>query len=207
MNEPALTNRPKQTKSANADEDRTLFEHEGLELREGADVGGPKLTLVHTDDLEVEDFEADAPLCQETADAANDSDAGDAVWPWVREDTIDIIRERHGDQLVSPDPAESSPIANASLNAAAIDEQNSVEDVAPSNLVAQPPVRIDLSVPRSIGSGKLVPARLTWKPGDPFAGARADFGQRFRWELMLTAACVTSVAGLGCIWLLRTLLA
>lgn len=63
------------------------------------------------------------------------------------------------------------------------------------------------AAPKRIGSGQLVPARLTWKPRDPFAaGCRPSF-ERFRWELMLTSACVTAVCGLGCVWLLRTLLA
>ncbi len=61
--------------------------------------------------------------------------------------------------------------------------------------------------PRRIGSGRLVPARLTWKPGDPFASRAARAGHPFRWEIMLTAACITSASGLGCIWLLRTILA
>ncbi|MFH1418565.1 MAG: hypothetical protein ABII12_09815 [Planctomycetota bacterium] len=62
-------------------------------------------------------------------------------------------------------------------------------------------------VPRRIGRGRLVPARLTWKPGDPFAASAQEVKYSFRWELMLTAACVTAVCGLGCVWLLRTLLA
>lgn len=60
--------------------------------------------------------------------------------------------------------------------------------------------------PKRIGSGQLVPARLTWRPGDPFGGD-ASGRSRFRWEVMLTSACVTAACGLGCIWLLRTLLA
>lgn len=61
--------------------------------------------------------------------------------------------------------------------------------------------------PKRIGSGELVPARLTWRPGDPF-GDTGDSGlRRFRWDLMLTSAGVTAACGLACIWLLRTLLA
>lgn len=63
-----------------------------------------------------------------------------------------------------------------------------------------------VNTPRRIGSGQLVPARLTWRPGDPFGGDAAARA-RFRWELMLTSACVTAACGLGGIWLLRTLLA
>jgi hypothetical protein len=61
--------------------------------------------------------------------------------------------------------------------------------------------------PKRIGSGCLVPARLTWKPRDPFAAGGRSGMERFRWELMLTSACITAVCGLGCVWLLRTLLA
>lgn len=61
-------------------------------------------------------------------------------------------------------------------------------------------------VPQRIGSGKLAPTKLNWKPGDPF-GCSEDPARRFRWELMLTTACVTAMCGLTCIWLLRTILA
>jgi hypothetical protein len=63
-----------------------------------------------------------------------------------------------------------------------------------------------VTTPKRIGSGQLVPARLTWRPGDPFGGDGKG-PTRFRWEVMLTSACVTAACGLGCIWLLRTLLA
>ncbi|HVP10368.1 MAG TPA: hypothetical protein VMV94_04175 [Phycisphaerae bacterium] len=63
------------------------------------------------------------------------------------------------------------------------------------------------AAPKRIGSGRLVPARLTWKPRDPFACSSKPKHQRFRWEVMLTAACITAVCGLGCVWILRTLLA
>lgn len=60
--------------------------------------------------------------------------------------------------------------------------------------------------PERIGSGRLVAARLTWKPREassPGAPARREF----RWDTMLTAACVTAACGIGCIWLLRAILA
>jgi hypothetical protein len=58
------------------------------------------------------------------------------------------------------------------------------------------------TTPKRIGSGRLVPSRLTWKPKDPFADAKPKT-RRFRWEIMLTAACGTAVCGMGAIWLLR----
>ncbi len=63
------------------------------------------------------------------------------------------------------------------------------------------------AAPRRIGSGELVPARLTWRPGDPFAGSESANRRRFRWDVMLTSACITAGCGLACIWLLRTILA
>jgi hypothetical protein len=63
------------------------------------------------------------------------------------------------------------------------------------------------SAPKRIGDGKLVQARLTWKPGDPFGGPTKSKKKSFKWELMLTTACVTAACGMACIWLLRTVLA
>lgn len=59
--------------------------------------------------------------------------------------------------------------------------------------------------PQRIGSGRLVPARLTWKPRDPFASDPEVPRRRFRWEVMLTTACGTAMCGMGTIWLLRAI--
>lgn len=61
--------------------------------------------------------------------------------------------------------------------------------------------------PKRIGDGRLVPTRLTWRPGEPRVSERLQARTTFRWDTMLTAACLTAVCGMGCIWLLRTLLA
>ncbi len=61
--------------------------------------------------------------------------------------------------------------------------------------------------PRKIGRGRLVPVRLSWKPGDPFATPPKRKQRQFRWEVMLTSACITAACGLVCVWLLKTLLA
>lgn len=61
--------------------------------------------------------------------------------------------------------------------------------------------------PDRIGQGKLVAARLTWKPGDPFGDGRPRSVQRFSWEAMLTSACITAACGLLCVWLLHSILA
>lgn len=64
------------------------------------------------------------------------------------------------------------------------------------------------TAPKRIGSGRLVPARLTWKPGDPFAGTVERYAKRrFRWEVMLTSASITAASGMGCAWLLRAIFA
>lgn len=76
----------------------------------------------------------------------------------------------------------------------------------PPGEIARLGVRGSTRAPKRIGSGRLVPARLTWKPGDPFATPTAPKRAPFRWELMLTSACITAVCGLGCVWLLRNLL-
>jgi len=60
--------------------------------------------------------------------------------------------------------------------------------------------------PRRIGSGQLIPARLTWKPGDPFASISRPV-HCFRWDVMLTTAGITAACGLATIWLLRAVLA
>ena len=61
--------------------------------------------------------------------------------------------------------------------------------------------------PDRIGQGKLVSARLTWKPGDPFGDGKARPVARFSWESMLTSACITAACGLLCVWLLHSILA
>jgi len=61
--------------------------------------------------------------------------------------------------------------------------------------------------PKRIGGGRLVPTRLTWKPGEPAGLAKPRPKASFRWDTMLTTACITAVCGMGCLWLLRTILA
>ena len=80
-------------------------------------------------------------------------------------------------------------------------------ELPPRGDIARLGVRTPGMAPKRIGSGRLVPARLTWKPGDPFAGSSRRRVNHFRWEIMLTSACVTAACGLCCLWLLRTILA
>lgn len=63
------------------------------------------------------------------------------------------------------------------------------------------------TAPGRIGEGKLIPSRLTWKPRELFGGAAARRAEPFKWEVMLTTACVTAACGMVGIWLLRSVLA
>lgn len=63
------------------------------------------------------------------------------------------------------------------------------------------------TAPGRIGEGKLIPSRLTWKPRELFGGAAARRADPFKWEVMLTTACVTAACGMVGIWLLRSVLA
>ena len=67
-------------------------------------------------------------------------------------------------------------------------------------------VRRPGTAPKRIGSGRLVPVRLTWKPRDPLAGPTASQRSHFRWDTMLTTACIMAACGIGGIWLLRSIL-
>lgn len=73
--------------------------------------------------------------------------------------------------------------------------------------ISESGVRQSGVAPKRIGSGTLVPARLTWKPGDPFGENAESAGPRFRWELMLRSACITAACGLFCVWLLHSIFA
>lgn len=64
-----------------------------------------------------------------------------------------------------------------------------------------------LEAPKRIGSGNLVPARLTWKPGDVFGDGAPGARQKFRWESMLRSACITASCGLLGVWLLHSIFA
>lgn len=64
-----------------------------------------------------------------------------------------------------------------------------------------------LEAPKRIGSGNLVPARLTWKPGDVFGDGAPGAKSKFRWESMLRSACITAACGLLGVWLLHSIFA
>jgi hypothetical protein len=81
----------------------------------------------------------------------------------------------------------------------------SPSDVEPSPAIAAVATKTrTITTPRKIGSGRLIQARLTWKPGDPFnSDTPASRKNRFRWELMLSTACGTAVFGIGSFWLIH----
>jgi hypothetical protein len=78
-------------------------------------------------------------------------------------------------------------------------------ELPPKGAIAALGVRKGGTAPRRIGSGRLVPARLTWKPRDPFADPAPVKRSQFRWDTMLTVACATAALGLGFVWLVRSL--
>ncbi len=115
---------------------------------------------------------------------------------------------REDDHSASEDVILCEPVGILSVEEAAGTEESAADDEILTESVESVTAYSlrTANTPKRIGSGQLVPARLTWRPGDPFGGD-ASGKSRFRWEVMLTSACVTAACGLGCIWLLRTLLA
>jgi len=82
----------------------------------------------------------------------------------------------------------------------------SMPTLPPRGDIAKLGVRRSGKAPERIGRGKLVPTRLTWKPGDPFRDGHKRSAERFSWEAMLTSACITAACGLLCVWLLHSIL-
>ncbi|MBN2561243.1 MAG: hypothetical protein JXQ75_09970 [Phycisphaerae bacterium] len=128
--------------------------------------------------------QASAPKCVELNDV---SDAG-------------AVHAAEGEDADHEIATDASPPATTATG-------RPMPELPPKGEIADIGVRKPGKAPKRIGSGRLVPARLTWKPGDPFATPSRPKRNQFRWEAMLTAACITAACGLGCIWLLRTILA
>lgn len=116
--------------------------------------------------------------------------------------TIANPRGETRQSFVAEEPAELdiSPAALESIQVPAAVSAPSAAKSAPSTGLTAP-------APQKIGSGRLNSAKLSWKPGDPFGCSNESMRGRFRWEIMLTTACVTALCGLACIWVLRTILA
>jgi hypothetical protein len=131
----------------------------------------------------------------------DDNNAGDDETSGMPgEDDTDPMDDQVPTAIPPQDPAAEAPERAPTVTGKPMPELPRRGDIA-SLGVNTPGV-----APKRIGSGRLVPARLTWKPGDPFAGTKRSPAEQFRWEVMLTSACVTAACGLGCIWLLRTIL-
>lgn len=143
-----------------------------------------------SDDMPVKPQD-DAVLTDDTSPAA--------AIPAAPRETLELTPCRLEPSIQLPTAA-SSVTQSQSLAA-------SVMSPLPSPTGSRPTICKSSSVPKRIGSGRLVPARLTWKPRDPFAVDAKPRVDHFRWDVMLTSACITAVFGLGCVWLLRTLLA
>ncbi|MCZ6683428.1 MAG: hypothetical protein O7B26_09590 [Planctomycetota bacterium] len=180
----------------------------------------PQETLMNSDTV-------DHPILQKP-DREVLQDDEDATGPLSFSDEADALDLRI-DDLVNemegiPLPTSSQPTHPDGIGA--IDDHSAAEDVvieqASAEAIELKPSKIESrlgescdrsglaserlgsrSTPQRIGSGRLVPARLTWKPGDPFASDSSSKPIRFRWEVMLTTACCTAVCGMGAIWLLR----
>lgn len=152
-----------------------------------------------------------------TAGWSRGDESSDALDPDPGDDWSDNFDD---DGASSPSCAEDdTAVAKKDIPADMEDAARPEKDIPSANVIGTPmpelPPRGSIArlgvrgpgiAPKRIGSGRLVPARLTWKPGDPFAASRKTSRSQFRWEVMLTAACVTAACGLGCIWLLRTIL-
>jgi len=138
-------------------------------------------------------------------DASHDEDQ---MWPSDDDGTAeDIILS----EPQTPDAADGEVVAvSAGGEAMAAEVSPTVTgkpmpELPPRGNIARLGVQKPGVIPKRIGSGRLVPARLTWKPGDLFADSKKTKGSLFRWEVMLTSACITAACGMGCIWLLRTI--
>lgn len=184
----------------------------------------PKLSLVRCDD---ESSVEDLVLCQGEPDAQG---AGPEAVETPSQDDASAEAELFAvgdhsatEDLILCEPPEARTqmlqlsLGSGVLNveppaeAAAVAPEESSETISPTLPFhpAQPkaiPSRPG-KTPERIGRGKLVAARLTWKPGDPFGDGRPRPVERFSWESMLTSACITAACGLVCVWLLHSILA
>ncbi len=67
------------------------------------------------------------------------------------------------------------------------------------------PERTDSKPPHKIGHGRLVRAKPTWKPGDPFGQAAVALTHDFDWPQVARMAFMTVVLGAFAIWILNVL--
>lgn len=180
MDEPEVQNLASTPLSPSGENQPTLFDSQG-----GPGHAELDDTASHVDEIEGDDRVRNHPRTDESMAA---TDLHHDECPRLAGPSAPPMETPHGESTPTPTGKPMPPLPSL--------------DGIVSQGVRKPGV-----APRRIGSGRLVPARLTWKPGDPFAGRAERAGKPFRWELMLTAACITSASGLGCIWLLRTILA
>ncbi len=178
------------------------------------------------DDVDCDDVDDVIELADEVASEEDDAeetvpDDSETIGGLIREAIEAKATEAVEDAIEGREPVRKIELRLAEPDKSAetdddelVAEEQLEEEVAAARAPQLPPpgeiarlgVRRSTLAPKRIGSGRLVPARLTWKPGDPFATPSRPKRAPFRWELMLTSACITAVCGLGCVWLLRNLL-
>lgn len=164
------------------------------------------------DDLEAEEASQEEDL---SAYALNESFVAEAESPATELSVMPESSEPHGHEesaglleLVSSHCDGHS--AGIDISIASEPPRSAAWTAAPDSAVAAGAVCAAAKVntaPGRIGEGKLIPSRLTWKPRELFGGAAARRADPFKWEVMLTTACVTAACGMVGIWLLRSVLA
>jgi hypothetical protein len=150
-----------------------------------------------------ETIELESDHCSDirVADSALDA----RLPPLTESFELDDLPSLKSEQIGSPSPS----AASESSESECITISNPLAEMPkPETAVAKASAAsLTCTAPPRIGSGRLSTAKLTWKPGDPFGGSKEPRSGRFRWEVMLTTACVTALCGLACIWMLRAILA
>jgi hypothetical protein len=194
-------------------------EHEAAvdlaEFDEEAEDGCPSAESDEACDIHVSpmiEFEAEALVAPRTESPATPghargAEAGTHLSLSEDHSAVDDIVLSNPLAEISLVPAGEAAVPVAEAPAIPAEAAHETTAPVPSRPAIDAPAAAHRPAPHRIGQGRLVPVRLTWKPGDPFAAGAKPVGGRFRWELMLTAACITAVCGLGCIWVLRTVLA
>ncbi|MCG8408605.1 MAG: hypothetical protein MI923_25665 [Phycisphaerales bacterium] len=187
----------------------------------------PALSLAHEEEPDAMVDHTDDQLARQAVSSKSipmENEVEDDCWPWVDDGAEDLLVpnnvteasrhvEEEGESLDNSDDQSATedlvlcepPAAQAEMLTLKAGNGGSSEKASTAEVskgVRQPGV-----APKRIGSGTLVPARLTWKPGDPFGEDAEPAGSRFRWEIMLRSACITAACGLLCVWLLHSIFA
>lgn len=211
------------TNSPSADQKLAAIRDDEHPLFHDTDASGP--SDCEPDASRIDAEADDVPTLWKARQESNDDDACGPLFFSDESDALDLRMDDLESELKGPPLSTESRSAHAA-GVGVIDDHSAAEDVILERASAETPELkrhqanpgIAAShehaglisgragsrpTPRRIGDGRLVPARLNWKPGDPFASDSRPKTIRFRWEVMLTAACGTAICGMGAIWLLR----